>query len=92
VDLDSILSQAFVIERVTVFGEVNMLKGSNDKANVLWKDRSVTGEARSLSCRVGRIEDLCTLVIHTQQTRGATHVIGQHAGANDLHLHGLFLV
>ena len=58
VNLDGILAQAFVVKGVSVFGEVDMFKGSDNKTNVLWKDGCVAGETRSFSCRIGRIENL----------------------------------
>ena len=63
VHLDSVLAQTFVIEGIAIFGEVDVFKGSDNKADMLRKDRSVTGKARSLSRRVSRIENLYTLVM-----------------------------
>lgn len=61
--LDSILAQAFVIKGIAVFREVDMFKGTDDKADVLWKDGGIAREAGSLSRRVSRIEDLDMLVM-----------------------------
>lgn len=92
VDLDSILAQAFVIQGIAIFRQVDMFKGADDKADMLWEDGSITGEARGLSRRVSRIENLFKLVFHTQRTSIGTHIVGQSAGANNLHFHGLFLL
>ena len=58
-DLDRILPQALVVQGITVFREIDVLKGTDDETNVLWKDRSVAGETGSFACRICGIEDLC---------------------------------
>jgi hypothetical protein len=58
VDLDCILSQTLVVKGVAVFREIDVLKRTDNEADVLRQDKRVTGKARRLSCRIGRVEDL----------------------------------
>jgi hypothetical protein len=58
VDLDCILSQTLIVKGISVFGEIDVLEGADNEANVLGQDGRVTGEARGFSRRVGGVEDL----------------------------------
>jgi hypothetical protein len=58
VDFDCILSETLIVQGITVFGEIDVLEGTDNKADVLREDGCVTGEACRLPRRVGGVENL----------------------------------
>lgn len=74
-NLDRVFTQTFVIESIAVFGEIDVLEGPDDEADVLREDGRVAGKARRLSCRVGRVENLCVSVLDLQWMRANTDIV-----------------
>jgi hypothetical protein len=58
VDLDCVLSQTLIVKGIAVLGEIDVLEGTDDEADVLREDGCVTGEARCLPRIVGGVENL----------------------------------
>jgi hypothetical protein len=90
-NFDGVLCKALFVGEVTVIGEVNVLKGADDEADVLGEDERDAREAGRLARGVCRVYDLLESVLRRVQSRESTYIVSHVAGAHDQHFHGLFL-
>lgn len=62
VHLNSALGKSLFVGEVAVVGEVDVLEGADDEADVLWEDERFACEASGLAGAIRRIYDLLKLV------------------------------
>jgi hypothetical protein len=80
VHLDGAFRKTFLVSEIAVIGEIDVLEGADDEADVLGEDERFTGEAGGLARSVCRVYDLqCVSKQSAPQSRSLRRLSGHQS-------------